>query len=186
VTARTLSLLLATLVAMPACGTLIKGTAKATGFAAKTTTKAAWELVKFSGRTATAPLRKPTSGKRGHKDGSGGYSYTVRGRRYHVITDSAARRYRETGTASYYGRGSGPRTANGERYSPHAMTAAHKTLPFGTRVRVTNLSNGRRATFRINDRGPFIRGRIIDLTPRGAERLGFKRQGLTKVRVETR
>ena len=66
------------------------------------------------------------------------------------------------------------------------MTAAHKTLPFGTHVRVTNLENGRKATFRINDRGPFVRGRVIDLTPRGANRLDFKRQGLAKVRVETR
>jgi rare lipoprotein A len=168
---------------LPGCGTVVKGTAKATGFAAKTATGAAWELAKFGGRTATAPLRM---GSRDSGSSGGGGSYTVHGRRYHVMNPAAAARYRETGTASYYGTESGSRTANGERYSTRAMTAAHKTLPFGTRVRVTNLENGSHATFRINDRGPFVRGRIIDLTPKGADRLGFKRQGLTRVRVETR
>ncbi len=168
--------------ALAGCGTVVEGTAKATGFAVGAATKTVWGVAKTGGKIATAPLR---GGGGGQADGGGG-SYTVRGRRYHVMTPGQARRYRETGTASYYGRESGPRTANGERYSPHEMTAAHKTLPFGTRVRVTNLENGRRATFRVNDRGPFVRGRIIDLTPAGASRLGFKRQGLARVRVETR
>ena len=64
-----------------------------------------------------------------------------------------------------------------------AMTAAHRTLPFGTRVEVTNLENGRTEVFRINDRGPFVNGRIIDLSRRGAERLGFRAAGTAKVRV---
>ncbi len=69
--------------------------------------------------------------------------------------------------------------------APHALTAAHPSLPFGTRVRVTNLANRRSITVRINDRGPFKRGRVIDLTKRGADALGFRKQGLTQVRVET-
>jgi rare lipoprotein A len=74
---------------------------------------------------------------------------------------------------------SGARTANGERAIPGRLTAAHRTLPFGTRVRVTNKRNGRAVVVRINDRGPFIRGRVIDLTPAGARALGFA--GLTQV-----
>lgn len=84
----------------------------------------------------------------------------------------------QSGIASIY---SGGRTANGERASPHGLTAAHRSLPFGTRVRVVNRRNGRSVVVRINDRGPFIRGRIIDLTPAGARALGFS--GLTPVEV---
>lgn len=86
----------------------------------------------------------------------------------------------QTGIASVYAYESG-RTANGERVSPRALTAAHKTLPFGTRVRVTNRRNGRSVIVRINDRGPFVRGRIIDLTPAAARALGFS--GLAPVTV---
>lgn len=87
----------------------------------------------------------------------------------------------ETGIASIYAY-KGERTANGERASPNGLTAAHKTLPFGTRVRVINKKNGRSVVVRINDRGPFVRGRIIDLTPAGARALGFS--GITPVVVE--
>ena len=82
--------------------------------------------------------------------------------------------------ASVYGY-KGGRTASGERVSVRALTAAHKTLPFGTRVRVTNRRNGRSVVVRINDRGPFVRGRVIDLTPAGAHALGFS--GLAPVTV---
>jgi rare lipoprotein A len=78
----------------------------------------------------------------------------------------------ESGVASVYAY-SGERTASGERARPDGLTAAHRTLPFGTRVRVTNKSNGRSVVVRINDRGPFVRGRIIDLTPAAAHALGF-------------
>lgn len=90
----------------------------------------------------------------------------------------------ESGTASVYGSGdgyAGRKTASGERMNPHALTAAHRTLPFGTRVTVTNRSNGRSVSVRISDRGPFIRGRIIDLSPAGARALGFS--GLAPVTV---
>jgi rare lipoprotein A len=86
----------------------------------------------------------------------------------------------QSGIASVYDEGN--RTANGERISAGALTAAHRSLPFGTKVRVTNQSNGRSVVVRINDRGPFVRGRIIDLTPAGAHALGFS--GLAHVTVD--
>jgi rare lipoprotein A len=85
----------------------------------------------------------------------------------------------QSGLASIY---SGGRTANGERAAAGGLTAAHRSLPFGTQVRVTNRSNGRSVIVRINDRGPFVRGRIIDLTPAGARALGFS--GIAQVEVE--
>jgi rare lipoprotein A len=88
----------------------------------------------------------------------------------------------QTGIASVYANGDGhawSKTANGERVNPNALTAAHKSLPFGTRVTVTNKRNGRSVTVRINDRGPFVRGRIIDLTPAGASAIGVS--GLSPV-----
>ena len=85
----------------------------------------------------------------------------------------------QSGIASIY---SGGKTANGEHASARGLTAAHRSLPFGTRVRVVNRSNGRSVVVRINDRGPFVRGRIIDLTPAGAHALGFS--GLAHVSVE--
>jgi len=86
----------------------------------------------------------------------------------------------QTGIASVYStRDSGHQTASGERLSNGAFTAAHRTLPFGTRVRVTNNRNGRSIVVRINDRGPFVRGRVIDVTPAAARALGFS--GLARV-----
>ena len=87
----------------------------------------------------------------------------------------------QSGIASVYAY-SGEKTASGEHASPHDMTAAHKTLPFGSKVRVTNLRNGRSAVVRINDRGPYVRGRIIDVTPAAAHALGFS--GLAPVEVD--
>jgi rare lipoprotein A len=93
--------------------------------------------------------------------------------------------YDETGIASWYGaKFHGKPTANGETYNMYALTAAHPTLPMPTNVRVTNLENGRSLILRLNDRGPFKRGRIIDVSMRAAELLGFKEQGTAKVRVE--
>ncbi|MBZ8134926.1 septal ring lytic transglycosylase RlpA family protein [Afifella sp. IM 167] len=88
----------------------------------------------------------------------------------------------QTGHASWYALTS--RTASGERCNPNAMTAAHRSLPFGTKVRVTNLHNGRAAVVRINDRGPFVRGRIIDVTRAAAQKLGFRGRGTARVKVE--
>jgi rare lipoprotein A len=86
------------------------------------------------------------------------------------------------GLASYYWQGQ--QTASGETFDRTAMTAAHRTLAFGTRVRVTNLGNKRSVLVRINDRGPFIPGRIIDLSDAAAEALGMRAQGLARVRIE--
>lgn len=88
----------------------------------------------------------------------------------------------QCGGASWYAMTS--RTASGERASPDTMTAAHRSLPFGTRVRVTNLRNGRSVTLRVNDRGPFVGGRIIDVTRAAASKLGFVGAGVTRVRIE--
>ena len=87
----------------------------------------------------------------------------------------------ESGIASVYAY-SRTKTASGERANPSGLTAAHRTLAFGTRVRVTHRRNGRSITVRINDRGPFVRGRVIDLTPAGALALGFS--GLAPVKLE--
>ena len=88
------------------------------------------------------------------------------------------------GMASWYGPGfNGKRTASGERFRQNGLTAAHRTLPFGTIVRVTNLQNARTVDVRINDRGPFVRGRIIDLSKGAAERLRMIRTGVVPVEV---
>ena len=91
----------------------------------------------------------------------------------------------QVGTASWYGRDfEGRLTASGEPFNMDDLTAAHPTLPLGSLVRVTNLQNGRRTYVRINDRGPVVEGRIIDLSRRAAEILQFKGQGLQQVRLE--
>jgi rare lipoprotein A len=87
----------------------------------------------------------------------------------------------ECGKASWYELTS--KTASGERADPNALAAAHRSLPFGTRVRVSNLSNGKEVVVRINDRGPFVRGRVIDVTRAAADKLGFRRQGVARVKV---
>lgn len=94
-----------------------------------------------------------------------------------IVPDPAAAR--ECGRASWYAMRS--TTASGERMNPAAMTAAHRTLPFGSRVRVTNMRNGNSVIVRINDRGPFVKGRVLDLSRAAARKLGFVRAGHTKV-----
>jgi rare lipoprotein A len=110
--------------------------------------------------------------------------YEVGGHRYLVLASAAG--YRERGVASWYGPDfHGLRTATGERYDMFAMTAAHKTLPIPCYARVTNLSNGRSVVVRINDRGPFVSNRIIDLSYTAANRLDMVRNGTAFVEVET-
>lgn len=92
---------------------------------------------------------------------------------------------RMQGKASWYGtRFQGRRTASGERFNAYANTAAHRSLPFGTKVRVTNLRNGRSVVVRINDRGPNSRGRVIDLSRAAAQSIGMLRSGTAPVRIE--
>ena len=116
--------------------------------------------------------------------------YVVKGRRYVPMSVEQARNYRQTGIASWYGYETyklkgGRMTANGEAFHPNGLTAAHKYLPLPTFVKVTNLKNRRSIILRVNDRGPFIDGRIIDLSAGAARKLGFYKQGTTRVRVET-
>src|SRR3954468_4233095 len=111
-----------------------------------------------------------------------GKAYQIDGAWYYPKVDYD---YNETGIASWYGPDfHGKSTANGEVYDQNALTAAHKTLPMPTLVRVTNLENGRSIEVRINDRGPFVNNRIIDLTRRGAQLLGFENQGTARVKVQ--
>ena len=117
------------------------------------------------------------SGTRGTK------TYTVRGKTYRPYLSADG--YREDGVASWYGRDfHGKTTANGERYNMYAMTAAHKLLPLGTKVRVTHLRNGKSIVVRVNDRGPFVGDRIIDLSYASAKELGMIGTGTARVRVE--
>ncbi|NJL08751.1 MAG: septal ring lytic transglycosylase RlpA family protein [Methylacidiphilales bacterium] len=105
----------------------------------------------------------------------------------HADPLNASKTHAGVGMASYYGLKDGyhgRRTANGERYDRNSLTAAHRSLPFGTHVRVTNLRNGRSVVVRINNRGPFIRGRIIDVSYAAARELGFVDRGVAQVRVE--
>jgi rare lipoprotein A len=108
--------------------------------------------------------------------------YKVFGKWYQPIPD--AKGFRQRGIASWYGKDfHGKKTSNGEIYDMYAMTAAHKTLPLGTHVRVHNLENGRKVDVRVNDRGPFVRGRIIDLSYTAANRIGIVGPGTARVEV---
>lgn len=111
-----------------------------------------------------------------------GKPYKINGVTYYPM--ESADGYSEVGIASWYGPGfHGKLTANGERYNQKAMTAAHRTLPLPTLVKVENLENGKSIIVRVNDRGPYSKGRIIDLTETGARRLGMLDKGTAKVRV---
>lgn len=115
--------------------------------------------------------------------------YTIKGVRYHPLGVDEALHYKERGIGSWYDESSffGLKRGNtslGEKVYPMAISGAHKTLPLPCRVKVTNLENGKSLKLRLNDRGPFVAGRIIDVTPRAAKKLGFKDDGLTQVEVE--
>ncbi len=135
---------------------------------------AARELV--AGLTEPVPKVEPLS-----RYGNGP-TYEVRGRKYHVLPD--ARGYRARGVASWYGsKFQGHLTSSLERYDMYKFTAAHKTLPLPTYVRVTNLDNGRSVVVRVNDRGPFVDDRLIDLSWAAAVRLGYAANGTARVLV---
>ena len=123
------------------------------------------------------PVREPI-GVAGNKS-----PYVVRGVKYRVRED--VKGYRERGHASWYGtKFHGRKTANGEVYNMYAMSAAHKTLPLPSYAKVTNLDNGRSIIVRVNDRGPFVPGRIIDLSYTAAQKLGYINKGVARVEVE--
>lgn len=111
-----------------------------------------------------------------------GNPYKIMGKWYYPKEDYS---YSEVGTASWYGKDfHAKKTANGERYDMNSLTAAHRTLPLPSIVKVTNLENGRSLVLRVNDRGPYAKNRIIDVSKRASQLLGFFTQGTTKVRVE--
>jgi rare lipoprotein A len=130
------------------------------------------------GAPAPPPERDMTRSTRGNPP-----FYEVFGVRYNVLTSAA--NYSETGVASWYGKKfHGRPTSSGERYDMYQMTAAHKHLPLPTNARVTNLSNGKSVIVRINDRGPFVKNRLIDLSYAAAEQLDMIGDGTAMVRVE--
>ncbi|VVC74926.1 RlpA-like protein [Aquicella siphonis] len=109
--------------------------------------------------------------------------YKQDGKKYQVMKTS--RNYEEKGVASWYGKKfNKKRTSSGERYNMYKMTAAHKTLPLSTYVQVTNLSNGKRVIVKVNDRGPFIGNRLIDLSYAAAKKLGMVNQGIAPVSIK--
>jgi rare lipoprotein A len=123
------------------------------------------------------PVASANSGSRGNPP-----FYDVFGERYYVLASSEG--YRENGIASWYGQDfDGMPTSSGEIYDMYELTAAHKTLPIPTWVEVTNLANGRSVVVKVNDRGPFVDGRVIDLSLRAAEELDMIRNGTARVQV---
>ncbi len=133
-------------------------------------------------RTITKSTTKPM--KNGKYEGHYkiGNPYTILGKKYYPEED---RNYKEIGVASWYGEDfHNKKTANGETYNMNDYTAAHRTLPLPSMVKVTNLENGKSIIVRVNDRGPFAKDRIIDLSKKVANYLGFQNQGTTKVKVE--
>ncbi len=123
-------------------------------------------------KTPQDQVRKPATQK----------SYKVMGKWYHPVSQAAG--FAQKGKASWYGKKfHGRKTANGERYDMYSVSAAHKTLPMGTYVRVDNLDNGRQLDIRLNDRGPFVQGRIIDLSYGAAKKLGVVGPGTANVKV---
>ena len=129
-------------------------------------------------------IKSVTTKKKGNYEGyyKVGKPYTVMGQTYYPREDP---NYKETGMASWYGSDFHNRkTANGETYNMNDYTAAHRTLPLPCIVKVTNLENGKSIKVRGNDRGPFVKNRIIDVSKKVAKKLEFHQQGTTKVRVE--
>jgi rare lipoprotein A len=101
------------------------------------------------------------------------------------LTGAPSSSYVQVGKASYYGdEFHGKKTASGEIYNKWALTCAHKKIPFGTKLRITNLENKKSVVVKVNDRGPFIRGRIIDLSYAAAKKIGMIKHGVVKVKIE--
>ena len=134
----------------------------------------------LAGLAACSTSTPPSSGGQGYY--KVGKPYQINGQWYTPKEDYS---YDETGIASWYGQDfHGGATANGEQFNKDELTAAHKTLPLPTLARVTNLDNGKSIVVRINDRGPFSGTRLIDMSQRSAQLLGFEKQGTAKVRVQ--
>jgi rare lipoprotein A len=209
-----LTCLMVTVLLLGSCGVLrttyylTKGTVKTTYTITKFATKTSWgagkvvyHVGKFTFNVVMAPLSWPLMNeeietidglppKEAIRQGRVKRApYVVRGQRYVPMTLAQAEHYREQGVASWYGyetrrqRG-GHMTANGEAFDPGGLNAAHKLLPLPTYVRVTNLENRRSIIVRVNDRGPFVENRIIDLSAGAAKKLGYYDKGTVRVLVE--
>lgn len=112
-------------------------------------------------------------------------SYKVKGKKYYTLSSDRAKNLTQTGVASWYGPGfHGKKTANGEVYNQNALTAAHKTLPLSSKVKVTNLENNKSITLRVNDRGPYHGNRILDLSKEAARKLGVLQKGVAKIKLQ--
>jgi rare lipoprotein A len=139
------------------------------------------------GCASKTPLISPIDSKSSHSKhysyrNKAAYNrpYTIKGKTYYPMRSAIG--YSARGIASWYGSESGNRTAMGTRFRPEGLTAAHKTLPLPTKIRVTNLQNGRSVVVTVNDRGPFKHNRLIDLSFGAAKRIGLS--GLTKVKID--
>ena len=179
-----------------------KGTVKVAYNVTKFAGKTVYTVGKFSFKVVIAPLTWPLAQKdiesiddlppkEAIKKGRVKTSpYVVKGKRYVPMNVKQAETYRQKGIASWYGyetyrQKGGRMTANGEAFDPRGLNAAHKYLPLPTFVWVTNLENNRRISLRVNDRGPFVKGRIIELSAGAAKRLDFYKKGTARVLVET-
>lgn len=179
-----------------------KGTIKTTYYVTKYAGKGLYQIAKYTFIVLKAPLSWPLTHKdiesidglppkEAIREGRVKVSpYVVKGKKYVPMSMEKAGKYRQKGIASWYGHETlhqkgGHMTANGEAFDPNGLSAAHKYLPLPTYVRVTNLENHRKIIVRVNDRGPFVKGRIIDLSAGAAKKLGFYKKGTTKVLVET-
>jgi len=134
---------------------------------------------------ASCSTKKPPTSVESSRSTTKAYQkpYTVNGKRYEPMSSHEG--FVQTGIASWYGKDfHGKKTSNGEKYDMNAMTAAHKTLPLGVFVKIRNTDNGHEAIVRVNDRGPFIKGRIIDLSYAAAKKLGVDIIGTAPVRIE--
>lgn len=143
-------------------------------------------VTKFSSKTFGVKGSPRVTTNRGVRKGGGRYQigkpYTIRGKKYYPKLDP---NLRQTGLASWYGPNfHGRLTANGEVYDQYGLSAAHPTMPLPSYAKVTNLENGSSVTVRVNDRGPFSKNRVIDLSARAAQLLGYTKQGVAKVKVE--
>lgn len=132
--------------------------------------------------SAPLPIFSPKAYRSSHPNPRAAYNkpYKIKGHTYYPLASAIG--YREYGIASWYGSESGNKTAMGTRFRSQGISAAHKTLPLPTKVRVTNLQNGKSIVVLVNDRGPFKKGRLIDLSQGAAKRIGL--QGLARVKVE--
>ena len=179
-----------------------KGTVKVAYTVTKFAGKTVYTIGKFTFKVVMAPLTWPLT--RRDIESIDGLTpkeairqgrvkdtpYVVNGKRYVPMSVKEAEDYRQKGIASWYGhetyrKKGGHMTANGEAFDPEGLNAAHKYLPLPTFVWVTNLENNRRIALRVNDRGPFVKGRIIDLSAGAAKKLGYYKKGTARVLVET-